>query len=197
MTHASTSRTHLLAPTARPAPRTRMVNVAMAGAIAATAVGVMKRRRPPAASAELDMDAPPHAVYEVLADADRYADWVVSAKEVRFHDASWPAPGSTFHHTQGMGPLQLKDTTSVLEVTPDRELLLEVRGRPLMTANTLIQLTPIDAGRRTRVAMHERPTAGIVRAIHNPLVHAALKARNLESLRRLRSIVEDEVNVAE
>lgn len=165
----------------------------MLGAVAILGLVRVARRAPAAASATLEMDAPPSAVYAVLADADRYADWIVSAKEIRRYDAAWPAPGATFHHTQGVGPLQLRDTTTVISAAPERELVLEVRGRPVMTATTRIELEPIEEGRRTRVTLSERPTSGIVHAIHNPLLHQALRARNLESLRRLRRIVEDEV----
>lgn len=174
------------------ATRSNVVST-MLGAVAILGLARVARRPPEAASAALDVDAPPAAVYAVLADADRYADWVVSAKEVRRHDAGWPAPGTTFHHTQGVGPLQLRDTTTVISTRPERELVLEVRVRPLMTATTRVELEPIEEGRRTRVTLSERPTSGIVRTLHNPLLHQALRARNLESLRRLRSIVEEEV----
>ena len=45
----------------------------------------------------------------------RYGDWVVGSKRIRAADASWPAPGSRFHHTVGVGPLSLDDHTESLE----------------------------------------------------------------------------------
>lgn len=163
------------------------------GAVAIVGLVGVARRPPEAASATLEFDAPPAAVYAVLADADRYAEWVASAKEVWRHDVEWPEPGATFHHTQGVGPLKLRDTTTVISTVPDREIVLEVRARPVVVAITRVELEPLEQGRRTRVTLSERPMAGIVRAIHNPLLHHGLRARNLESLRRLRDIVEDEV----
>jgi uncharacterized protein YndB with AHSA1/START domain len=141
------------------------------------------------ARTEIDIDAPPAQVYEVLADADSDADWVVSAKEIRASDPQWPAPGATFHHTQGAGPVTLKDTTSVLESEPDRRLLLEVRGRPVVTAHTEFLLEPSAAG-GTHVTMRETSTGGILDAVHNPLLIAAVRVRNQETLRRLRKLVE-------
>lgn len=163
------------------------------GAVAILGLLGVARRPPEPATVDLEFDGPPSAVYAVLADADRYADWVVGAKEIRHHDAAWPAIGTTFHHTQGVGPLQLRDITTVLDGTADREIVMEVRVRPVLTATTTLRLESIDAGRRTKVTISEQPTSGIVHAVHNPLLHRALCARNSESLRRLRTIVEDEV----
>ena len=53
------------------------------------------------------VDASPEEVYAVLEDAWRYADWVVGAQRVRDVDASWPEPGSRFHHRFGPGPLSV------------------------------------------------------------------------------------------
>ncbi|MCW2926608.1 MAG: short chain dehydrogenase [Thermoleophilia bacterium] len=160
-----------------------------AGSLGKAAVDRVRKgpREVPPASASIWMPASPERVYEVLADADSYADWVVSAKEIRSHDAEWPEPGTTFHHTQGAGPLQLHDSTTVMRAAPEEEIVLQVRGRPLMTATTTISLEPVDGG--TQVTMSERPTSGLVRAVYNPLLHRALEARNQESLRRLRDVV--------
>jgi hypothetical protein len=41
-------------------------------------------------------------------------------------DAGWPAPGTKLHHSFGMWPLLLDDTTEVLEIEPGQQLVLEI-----------------------------------------------------------------------
>jgi uncharacterized protein YndB with AHSA1/START domain len=138
------------------------------------------------ATNRIPIDAPPAAVWSVLEDPGSYAEWVVGASEVRDVEGEWPEPGSTFHHTQGIPKLGLRDTTSVLEVDPLRRLLLRVRLRPLVEADVELQLRPL--GRGTEVTMTERPVAWIGGLIHNPLSDLVLHLRNTVALRRLRRL---------
>jgi uncharacterized protein YndB with AHSA1/START domain len=134
------------------------------------------------------IDAPAEHVFTVLADPESYAHWVVGSNEIRRYDAAWPETGSTFHHTQGKWPLTVKDTSSVLEVEPNRRLVLEVRTRPFVVAKVVLELTPEDG--RTRVRMTEFPTGGLLRRIHNPLLDWLTKARNARGLDRLARLAE-------
>lgn len=133
--------------------------------------------------------APPAQVYAVLADGWCYGDWVTGSKRIRAVDATWPAPGSKFHHTFGVGPLALNDSTQVLEAEPDRRIVLQVRGRPVGVGQVRIELAPAAEG-GTEVVMEEHPVRGLARAIDNPLLDGLVKARNAESLRRLKDLVE-------
>lgn len=141
------------------------------------------------ARVETEVDAPIDDVFAVLADPDTYEDWVVGAKEIRDWEPSWPKSGATFHHTQGMSFLQLKDTTSVVECRAPERLVLEVRARPVLVARTEFRLTRMGES-RTRVVMYETPTGGFLRALDNPALTAAARARNTEALRRFRRIAE-------
>lgn len=136
-----------------------------------------------------EVDAPIDDVFAVLAEPATYEDWVVGAKEIRASEPSWPAPGATFHHTQGVSFVQLRDTTSVLEAHGPTRLVLEVRARPVLVARTEFQLRELGPA-RTRVTMLETPTGGFLRALDNPLLTAAARARNTEALRRLRRLAE-------
>lgn len=134
------------------------------------------------------IDAPPDAVFDVLADAYSFAYWVVGASEIRGVEGNWPEPGSKFHHTQGFYGVGLKDSTSSLAATRPRQLVMEVRFRPLMVGKVELRLRP--RGRGTHVTMIEYPISGPVKKIHNPLIDRAFWARNIESLRRLRKLAE-------
>lgn len=141
------------------------------------------------ATNSITIDAPVERVFSVLADGRRYAEWVVGAKRIRSVDESWPAPGSKFHHTVGVGPIELDDNSEVLDVETNRRMKLRVRARPAGQAEVTLTLQPTD-GMRTRVEMEERPVRGFAKLIHNPLLDASLKGRNAAALRRLKDEVE-------
>ena len=130
--------------------------------------------------------APPSTVWDVLADAGGYGYWVVGSKVIRDADPDWPAAGSKFHHTIGVGPLKVSDHTEALESIPRSRLKLRAKGRPLGTATVTLDLTPRDGG--TMVEMHERPDGVMTVMVINPVVHVATKLRNAESLMRLEEL---------
>lgn len=132
------------------------------------------------------MPVPPQAVWDALADAGGYGYWVVGSKEIRDADPQWPAAGSRFHHTIGIGPLTLSDHTEALESEPPERLKLRAKGRPLGTATVTLEMIRDDEG--TIVRMTETP-AGLTSLLAlNPLVHVLTKVRNAESLMRLEEL---------
>jgi hypothetical protein len=132
----------------------------------------------------------PSAVFAVLSDGWLYSGWVVGTSHIQALEDTWPAPGSRLHHASGAWPLTIRDVTTVDSVTPDHELVLTVRGRPIGEARVTIELTPADDGASTLVTMHEIPVAGLGKRIHNPATDALLARRNQESLARLAALVE-------
>jgi uncharacterized protein YndB with AHSA1/START domain len=134
------------------------------------------------------VDAPPDAVFDVLADAPSYGDWVVGASRIRAVEGDWPEPGTKFHHTQGAFGVGLKDSTTSIAANRPRQLVIEVRFRPFMIGKVEFRLRP--RGRGTHVTMIEYPIGGPVAKLNNPLIDRALWARNVETLRRLRRLSE-------
>jgi uncharacterized protein YndB with AHSA1/START domain len=132
------------------------------------------------------MPVSPAAVWDALADPGSYAFWVVGSKAIRDADATWPAPGSRFHHTIGLGPFTVNDHTRSLESDPPRRLRIRAKGRPLGTARVTLELTPRDGG--TLVRMTEQPDGPTAILNLNPLMHLLTKARNGESLMRLEEL---------
>jgi uncharacterized protein YndB with AHSA1/START domain len=132
-----------------------------------------------------DIPASPERVWAVLADPRSYAEWVVGAARIRGFDGSWPARGARFHHSVGVWPLHIRDTTSVLESDPPRRLVLRARARPLGHARIEFTLTASELG--TRLVMTEEvtsPLASRAKRLLDPLIHS----RNTEGLRRLESL---------
>jgi len=135
------------------------------------------------------VDASPEKVFEVLSDGWLYGLWVVGASQIRDVDAAWPAVGSCIHHSIGVWPLVLSDETEVVEIDQPRRLVLSTKARPLGVAKVTIDVQL--AGDRTAITMDEVPTAGPGRWVHNRLNDAVLHTRNVKSLDRLASVVEN------
>jgi len=133
------------------------------------------------------VDAPPPAVWDVLADPPSYEEWVVGNKEVRDHDAAWPAPGTEFHHKVGFGPVALKDKTVALDSQPHRKLVMNVRALPLGHGIVTFELQ--EAGSGTLVRMEEEPAGGPAKYTW-PVWEPLVRARNTETLKRLAQVVE-------
>jgi uncharacterized protein YndB with AHSA1/START domain len=138
------------------------------------------------ATNERFMPIPPEAVWDALADAGGYGYWVVGSSEIRDVDATWPAPGSRFHHTVGIRPLRVSDHTESLEARRPRLLRLRVKVRPFATAHVTLTMTPQDGG--TRVRMVENPDGVSSWLTLNPLLQLFTKGRNAESLMRLEEL---------
>lgn len=130
----------------------------------------------------------PSQVFATLSDGWYYSGWVVGTSHVRAVDVDWPAVGSRIHHASGVWPAVLRDETVVEQVEPNSLLVLTAQGRPLGQARVVIKLAAEEDG--TRVTMHETPTAGPGRWLHNPATAALLTRRNTESLARLTALAE-------
>ena len=137
---------------------------------------------------EIHVKVRPSKVFEVLADPQSYATWVVGSKEVRGADSTWPAKGTRFHHTVGIGPLNVKDHTSVEEVDPPRRLVLRTKVRPFAVARVSLELRPERGG--TRVTMEEYAIGGPASKIYGFCADLLMKGRNAEALRRLKALAE-------
>jgi uncharacterized protein YndB with AHSA1/START domain len=138
------------------------------------------------ATNERFMSVPPEAVWDALADPGNYGYWVVGSKVIRDADPDWPAPGSKFHHTVGLGPFQVSDHTESLEASPPGLLRIRAKARPAGTVKVTMELTPKGGG--TVVRMTEDPEGLTSWLTFNPLVHLLTLGRNAESLMRLEEL---------
>jgi uncharacterized protein YndB with AHSA1/START domain len=136
---------------------------------------------------ETKIDAPPQAVWEVLADPPSYEEWVVGNTGIRDYDRGWPSPGTEFHHKVGLGPLNVKDKTVALEANPPRRLLMNVRVLPVGHGIVAFELE--ESGSGTLVRMGETPAGGPLKLLW-PVLDPLIKLRNAETLRRLKDLAE-------
>src|SRR3954454_7404363 len=137
---------------------------------------------------EIEIEAPPERVWEVLADPHTYDEWVLGAQEVRDADETWPAVGSKLHHRTGVGRLGGEDETEVVQSDPPRRLGLRARTRPVGEFAIELELEATRSG-GTRLVMREGADMGLV--AHVPGTDASIRARNVLSLQRLKTLAEE------
>ena len=136
-----------------------------------------------------EVDTPAQAVWDVLADGWDYATWVVGASRVRDVDRAWPAEGARIHHSFGLWPVVISDTTRVVSASEPTSLTLVARGWPMGEAEVSIAVTPRgDLG--CTVAMAEDAIKGPGTLMPKPLRQLAIGPRNVEALRRLAYLAE-------
>jgi uncharacterized protein YndB with AHSA1/START domain len=135
------------------------------------------------------IEAPVPRVFAILTDGWTYAAWVVGASRVRDVEAGWPQPGHSIHHSVGVWPLVLNDTTTVEQYEPDRFLQLKVRAWP--TGAGIVEFVGTDVAGQCRLVMRETAVSGPFAAVPRPLVDPILRARNHETLRRLALLAEN------
>ncbi|CAH0149559.1 hypothetical protein SRABI76_00758 [Microbacterium oxydans] len=130
----------------------------------------------------------PEDVFGVLADGWLYPVWVVGATRMRAVDPEWPNPGAELHHSVGVWPLVLDDTTRSVEWTPTDRFVLIARGWPVGEAQVTIRARTVEGGCVVRI--DEEPVKGLATLIPRFLTTPLLKFRNTETLRRLAYLAE-------
>ena len=128
-------------------------------------------------------------VWAVLADGWLYPLWVVGAARIRDVDDGWPLVGSRLHHSFGIWPLLLDDTTEVMSVDEGRHLELRARGWPLGEAHVRLELTELGP-HRTRVRLAETAVRGPGALLPTVVEAPPVRWRNREALRRLALLAE-------
>ena len=141
----------------------------------------------------------PAQVFDVLNDGWTYALWVVGASRMRDVDQGWPATGTKLHHSFGVWPLLINDSTEVLEIEPGKRLLLEARGWPIGEAKVEITVEP--DGNGALISIAEDASSGPARLVPEQIRQHMIDFRNDETLRRLAYVVEgrhdDQADISE
>ncbi|MCE7482921.1 MULTISPECIES: SRPBCC family protein [Microbacterium] len=134
------------------------------------------------------MNCPPDAVFRVLADGWLYPSWVVGASRMRDVDAAWPQPGAQLHHSVGVWPALIDDTTSAVTWDPPHRMVMTARGWPLGEARVMIDVKPFGSGCLVRI--QEEAVSGPAKAIPRVISDVLLQQRNAETLHRLAYLTE-------
>ena len=134
-----------------------------------------------------EFDAPTADVFAILLDPASYPNWLIGAESVRAIDASWPEPGSRYHHRVGIGPLTMADSTEAVAVEPGLMLRLRVRARPFIAG--VVTFRVIGDDDRCVVTMEEEPARRVIGNLVRPVLDPVTHVRNHRSLRRLGQFV--------
>lgn len=129
------------------------------------------------------LHCPPEAVFDVFRDGWLYTTWVVGASRMRAEDLEWPAVGSRIHHSFGVWPITIDDTTTVQRWDPPHAMTIQPRGWPLGEAR--VELTVEEHRNGCKVTIREDPVAGPGALVPGFLMQPAIWVRNRETLRRL------------
>ncbi len=148
-----------------------------------------EHRDDPGPTVSITVGASVDAVWQVLADGWSYATWVVGTSRIRRVDEDWPAVGSRIHHSFGLWPLVIDDSTSVEDVRRPHELVLKARGWPVGEARIHLSVRA-DGPTRCVVAITEDAVSGPARLIPAALRRLLIIPRNRESLGRLGMLAE-------
>ncbi|MFG1815274.1 SRPBCC family protein [Kribbella sp. NPDC049174] len=132
--------------------------------------------------------APVAEVFAILTDGWTYAAWVAGASRVRAVEEGFPQPGYSLHHSVGVWPLVIDDSTTVLQYEPLRFLQLRVRAWP--TGEGQVEFVATDRGGDCHLVMREQAVKGPAAAVPQSLIDPILRIRNHETLRRLALLAE-------
>ncbi len=128
------------------------------------------------------------AVFEVLENGWLFPSWVVGATRMRDVDVDWPRSGAQLHHSVGVWPALINDTTSSESFDPPRRMVMIARGWPLGEARVTIDVRPHGDGCLVRIS--EEATSGPAVLVPRPLADLVLRWRNAETLHRLAYLAE-------
>lgn len=137
-------------------------------------------------------NCPPEQVFDVLANGWLYPGWVVGATRMRNVEESWPAAGARLHHSIGVWPAVINDSTGSLAWDPPTLMRLKARGWPLGTAE--VTLTVVADGAGCKVTISEDVLEGPGRVIPKFARSPVISWRNTEALRRLAFLAEGRGN---
>ena len=130
----------------------------------------------------------PRDVFSVLADGNLLSGWIHESSFVDDIDQAWPLPGSQSTHSSRLGPIPLRDRTSIVEWDPPRHVTLTISGR--LVGSTVVTLD-VEAGANGCLAhISEVVIHGPGLLVPRTLRRAGLHLNNGERLERLARLAE-------
>ena len=130
----------------------------------------------------------PEDVFRVLSDGWLYPSWVVGASRMREVEGAWPSAGARLHHSVGVWPALIDDSTVVEAYDPPRRIVMKARGWPLGEARVTIDVKARGDGSVVRI--QEEAVAGPATYLPAPVMDVLLRWRNAETLHRLAYLAE-------
>ena len=104
-------------------------------------------------SVSAEYDASPQEVWRAIEPIESHADWMADAEVIRFVTDQTRGVGTRFECVTVVGPVRLTDRMEVTEWEPGRSM--GVRHDGIVTGTGTFTITPLDDGRRSRLAWDE------------------------------------------
>jgi len=134
------------------------------------------------------MACTPEDVFAVMSNGWLYPTWVVGASRMRDVEEAWPAVDAKIHHSFGVWPLLIDDSTSILAWDPPHHAKLKARGWPAGSAH--VDITVVAENTGCTVTLREDAVEGPGLLIPRPARAVAIHVRNDETLQRLAYLAE-------
>lgn len=99
----------------------------------------------------VELDAPPSRVFEVLLDMPRTPEWVTICKAVLSVDPGTPTPGWSCKQRYALRGAPFVVSWTLDELVPEQTIVWKGKGPARSRAQARQDLTPLDAGARTRL----------------------------------------------
>lgn len=141
---------------------------------------------------EIRIEAPPQAVWDLIASVERYAEWVENTLAVTRFDSVIAHQGVTYdERNRVMGPWTARSKWRVLTADPPHHTVHAGTGIPLAQELRLeITLTEQATSTLYRHCLSYRPALGPVGRLVNAVVAPSLRRDVERTVVRLKALVE-------
>ena len=141
---------------------------------------------------DIDIDAPPEAVWELVMDSDRFGEWVTIHRGMHSADPGPPREGMRMEQTLCLRGAHFKVKWQLAECESDRLAVWEGKGPMHSRARTVYELSANgDGGTRFRYVNDFKAPGGPLGAAASRLLVGGLPEREARtSLQRLKTLLE-------
>ena len=136
---------------------------------------------------ELDVERPPHVVFQALTDSELLPQWVRGLETSKLIDGETGEPGSVYSMVVNDGGRSVEFSETVLRFEPDSVLAYSLESRAL-SGVVNIRSTPNDKGTTITIDTELTGRVWFVRSLL-PLYAQSLKERNTGEYQQLRSLL--------
>ncbi|MEA2292790.1 MAG: hypothetical protein QOE86_429 [Solirubrobacteraceae bacterium] len=142
--------------------------------------------------ADIEIDAPPERVWEVVMDPDRFGDWVTIHRKLNSHDSGPPREGMKMEQTLCLRGASFRVKWTLEECSDAEKAVWEGRGPMRSHARTEYGLRPDgNGGTQFHYENQFKAPGGVLGSTASKVLVGGLPEREAKkSLQRLKALVE-------
>ena len=144
--------------------------------------------------ADIEIDAPPERVWEVVMNPDRFGDWVTIHRKVNSHDSGPPREGMKMEQTLCLRGASFKVKWTLEECRDTKKAVWEGTGPMRSHARTEYALSPDgNGGTKFHYENQFKAPGGLLGSTASKVLVGGLPEREAKkSLQRLKALVESD-----